>query len=198
MSTKLPDYEVLVKTGDVKGAGTDSNVYIALIDDHGRKSRDILLDCNWRDDFEKGNTDTFKIRNVPKLGPIEKIELWRDNKGLNDDWYVEWVKVRSLRRQAPPSNNNKTSKLDEGQKHPLKPLTEKMNNYVPFPCHRWIKEKRRFVILKYDSVLPQFDERKLQRKEELEEKRKKFEFCEKAEGLPRQVCFTFFFICYFM
>ena len=174
ISSKHIDYELFVKTGDVKGAGTDSNVYIALIDEEGHKSRDIFLDCKWRDDFEKGNTDVFKISNVPGLGQICRLELWRDSTGLNDDWFVEWIKVKALKR-------SKTEKAPTT-------LTEKeQREGIPFPCNRWIKENTKFVLIKYDAILPQFDDRKHQRKEELERKREKYQFKEKAPGLPRQV-----------
>lgn len=175
ISSRHVDYEIVVKTGDVKGAGTDANVYITLTDHEGHKSRDIYLDCKWRDDFEKGNTDVFKISNVPGLGDICKIELWRDASGLNDDWFVEWIKVKSMKR-----NKNETKKMPA--------LTEKeLAEGIPFPCNRWIKEKIKFAITKYDAVLPQFDEQQEQRKEELERKREKYIFTEKAPGLPRQV-----------
>ena len=62
-----------------------------------------------------------------------------------------------------------------------------MKEGIPFPCNRWIKEDKKFVLVKYDAVLPQFDDRKEQRREELEEKRKKYKFAGKARGLPRQV-----------
>ncbi len=179
ISTKLPDYEIIVKTGDVKGAGTDANVYITLVDNEGRKSRDILLDCTWRDDFEKGNTDVFKVRNVPKLGEIERVELTRDSKGLNDDWFVEWIKVKPMKKA--------TNKFDNEKDQKKQPKQCNSREEIPFPCNRWIKEDVRFVLVKYDSVLPQFDDRKQQRKEELDGKREKFKFVEKAPGLPRQV-----------
>lgn len=174
VSSKHVDYEVIVKTGDVKGAGTDSNVYIALIDEEGRKSRDIFLDCKWRDDFEKGNTDVFKVSNVTGLGHICRLELWRDSTGLNDDWFVEWIKVKPIRRSK---TENKSTTLTE----------KEQREGIPFPCNRWIKENARFALVQYDAVLPQFDDRKSQRKDELERKRELYEFKEKAPGLPRQV-----------
>lgn len=179
VSSRLPDYEVLVKTGDVKGAGTDANVYISLVDAKGRKSRDILLDCKWRDDFEKGNTDVFKIRNVPKLGEIDRIEVWRDTTGLNDNWFVELIKVKSMRKTQKADNNNSTEKKAMN--------VSNTRQEIPFPCNRWIKENLRFVLVKYDSVLPQFDDRKEQRRDELIRKRELYQFVEKAPGLPRQV-----------
>lgn len=178
ISSRQTDFEILVKTGDVKGAGTDSNVFIALIDEEGHRSRDIYLDCKWRDDFEKGNTDVFRISSVPGLGDICRIELWRDSKGLNDDWFVEWVKVKAMKRHK--GENKKSSLTDK-----------ELKEGVPFPCNRWIKEDIKFAIVKYDAVLPQFDNHKKQRKDELLRKCEQYRFAEKAPGLPRQVS-TFF------
>ena len=185
ISSKQLDYEIIVKTGDVKGAGTDANVYISLIDEQGRKSREISLDCTWRDDFEKGNTDSFKVRNVPQLGKIEKIELWRDSKGLNDDWFVEWIKVRPVRKLAM-----KGSGINKGNSK-NKAVENELKYGIPFPCNRWIKEHIKFIFKKYDACLPQFDDCKQQRKEELERKREQYAFQEKAPGLPRQVTKAF-------
>ena len=62
------DIEIKVKTGDVKGSGTDSNVYCILIDENGTRSHDIKLDCMFRDDLERGNVDKFVVSNVDYLG----------------------------------------------------------------------------------------------------------------------------------
>ena len=61
------DFEVTIKTGDVKGAGTDANINCVLIDEEGTRSREILLDCLLRNDFERGQVDTFAISNVKNL-----------------------------------------------------------------------------------------------------------------------------------
>ena len=151
------DLKIIVKTGDVKGAGTDSNVYCSLTDDKGNKSRDILLDVIWRNDFEKGNIDTFNIRGVPNIGDIQSIELWRDQRGIKNDWFVEYI------------------------------IVEKPNHISPFPCHRWIEANKKYVFYIYDSSLPQYDQRIAQRKEELEAKKIKYTFSNTANGIPKQV-----------
>ena len=89
------EIKVTIKTGDIKGAGTDSNVYIALTDSRGHKSVDILLDVKWRDDFERGSKDAFNIGCISNIGDIKSIELWRDNRAISDDWFVEYVQVES-------------------------------------------------------------------------------------------------------
>ena len=199
MSRKTIDYEVIVKTGDVKGAGTDSNVYCVLVDKAGNKSRDLLLDCRWKNDFEKGCTDTFKIRNVPNLGPIESIELWRDSRGIGDDWFVEYLKVRqsktvvaAIKATSIININDECNKAPEinmvEQKNELN-MKKSIDGDIPFPCNRWIQPKRKYTFLIYDSVLPQFDTRKVQRNQELEEKKIIYAFSA-SDGLPRRVSFN--------
>ena len=53
--------QLLVRTGEKMGKGTDSNVRVILFDKNGRKTKNILLDCRFRDDFESGNTDNFPV-----------------------------------------------------------------------------------------------------------------------------------------
>ena len=159
---KIPkgtNYIITVKTGDKKGAGTDANVGIALINETGESSQELKLDCRWRDDFEKGHIDDFPVKNLEGFGSIRKIELWRDAHGLLDDWYVEWIKVESL-------HSNVTH---------------------VFPIHRWIPANKRLRLKEYDSVLPQHEEDVIQRKEEIEQKRVVYEFEQKVAGLPPQV-----------
>lgn len=159
-----PDCEILVKTGDVKGAGTDANVYCALFNEDKTRSRDLNLDCKWKNDFEKGSVDRFKVHCGLPAGPLHKIEIWRDDSGIGDDWYVEWIKVKKL--QGPDQED------EEG---------------VIFPCNRWVKAERKLILTKYDCVLPQFDEHPEQRKEELEDKRGVYRLSRKAPGIPKQV-----------
>ncbi|XP_048579793.1 polyunsaturated fatty acid 5-lipoxygenase isoform X2 [Nematostella vectensis] len=160
-SSLPPDYEIIVKTGDVKGAGTDANVYCALVAVNGTRSRDFHLDCRWKNDFEKGNVDSFKVANGTAIGPLKKIEIWRDDSGLGDDWYVEWIKVKNI----------------------LEPNSE----LDVFPCHRWVKAERKLILTKYDCMLPQFDDHPEQRKRELEEKRELYRLVRKAPGIPKQI-----------
>ena len=182
LSSKRVDYEISVKTGDVKSAGTDSNVYVALVDEIGAKSRRLLLDCRWRNDFEKGSLDVFQIRNVPNLSNIERIEIWRDNKGIGDDWFVEYVQVKKMRSLKDglrvASEVNLTNDYKEKRD---------LTDIAPFPCNRWIKSNRRYQLIKYDSLLPQLDDRAEQRRIELEEKRASYELDEKVPGFPKQV-----------
>ena len=130
-----------------------------MISESGIQSRDILLDCKWRNDFEKGNIDFFKVGGISRLGSIGKIVLWRE--GLDDDWFVEWVKVRNLHETCEV--------LD------------------CFPVNRWVKRDKKMVVTKYDCVLPQFDENQEQRALEIMEKRRTYGLIRKKSGIPKQV-----------
>ena len=58
-------YKIVVRTGDRPKAGTNANVYVKLYGDNGQCSRATKLDCFWRDDFERGQEDSFFIRKIP-------------------------------------------------------------------------------------------------------------------------------------
>ena len=165
-----PDFNISVKTGDVKGAGTNSNVSIVLLDEDGRRSRDIPLNCKWRDDFEKGNEDSFKVRDITDFGKLHAIEIWRDSFGLMDDWFIEYIKIKQYKINA------KDRRIFEE---------------FPFPIQRWIEAKRRYVFNVYDSVLPQFDEHLEQRRKELEEKKERYAFAVFNPDVPRRVSLSF-------
>ena len=53
-------YEVLVKTGDVKGAGTDANVDLIIYGENGDTGKRPLKQ-RFRDLFEKNQVDKFEI-----------------------------------------------------------------------------------------------------------------------------------------
>ena len=53
--------QLLVRTGIQRGQGTDASVYVILCDNKGGKTKSILLDCKFRDDFESGHTDNFPV-----------------------------------------------------------------------------------------------------------------------------------------
>ena len=84
------DFEIIVKTGDVKGAGTDSNVYCKLYDKSRNESHDIKLDCIWRDDFEKGSLDSFPVKNIGHLGRLILCMFVPD--------YKEKMKIKKITR----------------------------------------------------------------------------------------------------
>ena len=57
--TEIP-YEVTVWTGDMKGAGTDANVFLQMYGEYGVKTEELQL-RNRTDNFEQDQCDKFKV-----------------------------------------------------------------------------------------------------------------------------------------
>ena len=71
-----------VKTSNVKGAGTDANVYVRLFGDNG-DSGDLHLKKSetFKDPFENDQIDIFTLNSMLSLGELSKCRVWHDNKG---------------------------------------------------------------------------------------------------------------------
>ncbi|KAH3761318.1 hypothetical protein Pelo_6863 [Pelomyxa schiedti] len=87
----LKSYTIFVKTGDMRGAGTDSNVYIILHGEKGVSAKNFLDGPG--DRFERGRTDEFTLECVD-LGPLSKIAIGHDNSGFGGSWYLDKVIVK--------------------------------------------------------------------------------------------------------
>ena len=57
-------FKISIKTGDRPKAGTDANVYIVL-HGNGQASPETKLDVFFRNDFERGQLDSFQINKLP-------------------------------------------------------------------------------------------------------------------------------------
>ena len=55
------EYEVVVVTGSLKGAGTDANVYMTLFGKSGQTPK-LHLKSNKKTAFDKGATDVFNLK----------------------------------------------------------------------------------------------------------------------------------------
>ncbi|KAM4634346.1 lipoxygenase homology domain-containing protein 1 [Polymixia lowei] len=93
-------YEVVTITGDVKGAGTDANVFVTLFGDFGVTPK-VHLASNTekrsRTAFEKNKTDVFRIK-THNVGPIKKLRIEHDNTGMNASWFLDRVVVTDMNR----------------------------------------------------------------------------------------------------
>lgn len=87
-------YTVSLKTGDVMGAGTDSNVYIRMVGVQG-STNEIRLKTE-KHDLEQGQLDHFTLP-FEDVGPLKKIIIRHDNTGFAPGWFLEWVKIRDGR-----------------------------------------------------------------------------------------------------
>lgn len=156
---------IRVETGDRLNSGTDALVTVKLADNQGKWSKEIKLSQFGKNNFERGHTDSFNVRKEDIDGfdvanpNITKLEIWRNNFGINASWFVDVVTVENL-------------------------LTGQL---FPFPLHRWIDKDLHYSFLLYDSILPQLDPHRQQRDNELKEKKQVYIYDEKKEGAPVQV-----------
>ena len=77
-----------IYTSDVRGAGTDANVYLVVYGNKG-KSDEVWLD-NESNNFETGQTDNFKIE-ITDVGRPYKIRIGHDNKNPASAWHLNKV-----------------------------------------------------------------------------------------------------------
>ena len=94
--TYLPatSYHVRVRTGDVRGAGTDANVFIRIFGETGDTGKlQLRLADNTKDKWERGRTDMFtleamdigKVLHLPFNNSIiqyTEIYPWYPQKGI--------------------------------------------------------------------------------------------------------------------
>lgn len=95
-STDAVFYDVLIKTGNREGAGTDSAVELTLHDANGTDHK-YILDAPSRNDFERFATDKFRVmsHHIDNLKDVS-VKLVKDGK-----WFVDWVEVRSVGEAKP-------------------------------------------------------------------------------------------------
>lgn len=75
-------YKISVKTSDVRGAGTDANVYIILFGMNGDSGELHLKNSETSNNpFETGQLDVFTFKDIFSLGELSKLRVWHDNKG---------------------------------------------------------------------------------------------------------------------
>uniref|UniRef100_A0A7N8X6X4 Lipoxygenase homology PLAT domains 1a n=1 Tax=Mastacembelus armatus TaxID=205130 RepID=A0A7N8X6X4_9TELE len=92
----LSVYEVVTVTGDIKGAGTDANVFVTLFGDFGVTPK-VHLASKSRTAFEKNKTDVFRIK-THNVGPLKKLRIEHDNTGMNASWFLDRVVVTDMNR----------------------------------------------------------------------------------------------------
>jgi hypothetical protein len=81
---------VSVKTSDIRGAGTDANVYIVVYGDRGDTGKQAL-DTS-KDNFERNTLDTFFFQHAD-VGKIFKIRIGHDDSGMGAAWHCDTVEV---------------------------------------------------------------------------------------------------------
>ncbi len=76
-------YKIVVITGNVRGAGTDADVFITIVGDKGKVDRELL--SNDKDNFERGRVDNFGVQTTD-LGNIKNITIGHNGRGFGSAW----------------------------------------------------------------------------------------------------------------
>eukprot|EP00118_Oscarella_pearsei_P015177 m.134976 g.134976 ORF g.134976 m.134976 type:complete len:375 (+) comp38155_c0_seq27:5099-6223(+) len=88
-------YKVLVSTGDVKGAGTDANVFLTMYGDVGDSGeRKLRKSETHRNKFERGQEDIFVVE-AAHLGRLQKVKIRHDNSSFKKAWYLDRITVQA-------------------------------------------------------------------------------------------------------
>ncbi|XP_064093787.1 uncharacterized protein LOC135206294 [Macrobrachium nipponense] len=90
-------YEILVFTGNRKGAQTDSTVQFILTGDRGETDVRTFGDSK-RQILRKAGVDVFVMAVPRPLGQLEFLRIWHDNsgKGPNASWYLNYIVFRDV------------------------------------------------------------------------------------------------------
>ncbi|XP_050949579.1 lipoxygenase homology domain-containing protein 1 isoform X3 [Labeo rohita] len=84
-------YELIVITGDEKGAGTDANVFITIFGTNGDSGRRQLTK-KFQNLFERGQTNRF-ILELLDLGDMLRMHVEHDNSGLSPGWLLSRIEI---------------------------------------------------------------------------------------------------------
>jgi hypothetical protein len=90
----ITTYEIKVKTGDQKNAGTDANVHMYIVGPKGKTEKlPLKYSLTYTDKFERGHVDVFNMEALD-VGEIDKIIIGHDNSGIfGASWFLESVEV---------------------------------------------------------------------------------------------------------
>ncbi len=92
-NTKL-DLEVTFYTGDVKRAGTNSNIKLTLNTDTGSGVEQKINHLLAGNAFERGDIDKLTLKH-PYFNAINSININSDNYGAGSDWYLDKVEIKT-------------------------------------------------------------------------------------------------------
>ncbi|CAJ0582844.1 unnamed protein product, partial [Mesorhabditis spiculigera] len=83
-------WDVIIKTCDAIGSGTDAAAYLKLYYEQHHDGETFQLDNPGRNDFERGARDHFKLR-FRQRDVINIGLFWWPGFSLSQQWCVDWV-----------------------------------------------------------------------------------------------------------
>eukprot|EP00798_Chlamydomonas_sp_ICE-L_P013676 gene13676-19564_t len=138
-------YTFTVVTSELRGAGTDSDVSVALHGDLGDTPSTILP--SRPEHFERGTTDVFRLQ-LPDVGKIRTMSIGHNNMGPGPEWHLEMAEVldeeaqlvllKSDRMQSAKIEALKTPMTNSPMKSVpiLVTLPSEVKSYY-FVCGKW-------------------------------------------------------------
>ncbi|KAG2450199.1 hypothetical protein HYH02_000301 [Chlamydomonas schloesseri] len=121
-TTELIDYRITTYTSDIRGAGTDANVYIEMHGELGSVGQSRLETA--ANNFERGQVDNFVVKGT-NVGDVQKVVIWHDNSGMGADWHLQQVEVFNTATQKSyffPCNDWLRKTKEQGDKSCRKEL----------------------------------------------------------------------------
>eukprot|EP00794_Sanderia_malayensis_P016965 gene16965-18674_t len=132
LEKKIP-YEVEVYTGDVRGAGTNANVFIVLYGEQGKSDEFSLR--NKTDNFERAQVDKFKVESS-EIGRLTKIRVGHDDSGFGAAWYLEKIIIRRMEEDCS-KKKKKNEKKKKKKEESVEEFDENDECNFMFICNRW-------------------------------------------------------------
>ena len=86
-------YTVQLYTGNVRGAGTDANVFVTLTGKRATTAKTRVTGCK----FTNGSTETF-VMVTKDIGDVKSVTVEHDNTGFGPSWFLDKVKPVTLRK----------------------------------------------------------------------------------------------------
>ncbi|XP_060083712.1 lipoxygenase homology domain-containing protein 1-like [Ylistrum balloti] len=115
-------YQITVKTGDVRYAGTDANVFVKIYGEKG-VTKKLMLDDS-KNNFERNMTDDFTMETVD-VGSMSKILVGHDNAGVGAGWFLDNIKITRQIHRAEQEKYLKKVKLEMKKRQLKKKQIEK-------------------------------------------------------------------------
>ncbi|XP_043413116.1 lipoxygenase homology domain-containing protein 1 [Prionailurus bengalensis] len=146
--TTAISYIVTVFTGDVRGAGTKSKIYMVMYGARGNKnSGKIFLEGGV---FDRGRTDIFHIELAVLLSPLSRVSIGHGNVGVNRGWYCEKVVIlcpfTGIQQTFPCGNwldEKKVDGLIERQLYEMVSLRKKRLKKFPWSLWVWTTDLKK-------------------------------------------------------
>lgn len=181
--------QLIVKTGDQEGAGTDANVYVILEDEKGVSTPRVKLDKIFYNDLERCKKDTYNMDCPENFGKVSVMRLRRDASGIADDWFCDYIHVedRRVNKKGTSKNSNSKSTRTYYNSPSLYNTTSDERDIYFFPIHRWIEHSHEYVFNEFAVCLPQHDPCPEPRRSDLEAKRRSYQYTVHSPGMVAQV-----------